>query len=87
MEDIIMRKRKQTEWDIKQNLEWLEVADFSGFYYTCGLIHHNKKEISPCHGYYYPNPMATQMMKYAKKIGYKYVDCEMPSSKNKTLAN
>lgn len=82
-----MRKRKQTEWDIKQNLEWLEVADFSGFYYSCGLIHHNKKEISPCHGYYYPNPMATQMMKYAKKIGYKYKDCEMPSSKNKTLAN
>ena len=64
-----MRKRKQTEWDIKQNLEWLEVADFSGFYYTCGLIHHNKKEVSPCHGYYYPNPMATQMMKYAKRIG------------------
>ena len=73
MEDIIMRKRKQTEWDIKQNFEWLEVADFSGFYFSCGLIDHNKRKVSPCHGSSYPHPMATQMMKYAKNMNQQFL--------------
>lgn len=53
--------------------------------YSVGLVNHNKKEVRPCHGYYYPNKCAKSLMKYALRIGYTYVDSEMPPEKNKTL--
>ena len=48
-------------------------------------VNHFKKEVSPCHGYYYPNRCAKSLMNYALKLGYTYVDSEMPSIKNNTL--
>lgn len=53
--------------------------------YSVGLINHFKKEVSPCSGYYYPNRCANGLMNCALKLGYTYVDSEMPSTKNKTL--
>ena len=53
--------------------------------YSVGLVNHFKKEVSPCHGYHYPNRCAKKLMGYALKLGYTYVDGEMPSEKNETL--
>lgn len=65
--------------------QFLTQSDFSGYKYNVGLVNHFKKTVSPCHGYYYPNSTANSLMKYALKLGYTYVDGEMPSTKNKTL--
>lgn len=56
-----------------------------GYPYSVGLIDHYKKQVSPCHGYYYPNRCAKGLMKLALKLGYTYVDDEMPAAENKTL--
>ena len=65
--------------------EFLTSTFEDGYPYSVGLVNHFKKEVSPCHGYYYPNRCAKNLMKYALKLGYTYVDSEMPSEKNKTL--
>lgn len=53
--------------------------------YTVGLVNHNKKTVSPMHGYYYPNGSSKSLMKYALKRGYEYVDPYMPEKLNKTI--
>ena len=65
--------------------EFLTSTFEDGYPYSVGLINHFKKEVSPCHGYQYPNRRAKNLMNYALKLGYTYVDSEMPSRKNKTL--
>lgn len=57
----------------------------NGYSYNVGLVNHFKKKVSPCHGYHYPNKCAKNLMNYALKLGYTYVDSGMPSEKNKTL--
>lgn len=56
-----------------------------GYTYSVGIVNHTKKEVSPCHGYHYPNRCANGLMNCALKLGYTYKDSEMPSVKNKTL--
>jgi len=53
--------------------------------YSIGLVNHFKKEVSPCHGYYWPNKYSKGLMNYAKRLGYVYKDHEMPRNLNKTL--
>ena len=53
--------------------------------YSIGLVNHFKKEVSPCHGYYWPNKSSKSLMNYAKRMGYVYKDPEMPRNLNKTL--
>lgn len=65
--------------------EFLASTSEDGYPYNVGLVNHFKKEVSPCHGYHYPNRCAKSLMNYAVKLGYTYVDSEMPSRKNKTL--
>jgi len=65
--------------------EFLTSTFEDGYPYNVGLVNHFKKEVSPCHGYYYPNRCAKGLMNCALKLGYTYVDSEMPSEKNKTL--
>lgn len=65
--------------------EFLTSTFEDGYPYSVGLVNHFKKEISPCHGYHYPNRCAKNLMNYALKLGYTYVDSEMPSKNNKTL--
>ncbi len=65
--------------------EFLTSTFEDGYPYSVGLVNHFTKEVSPCQGYYYPNRCAQNLMNYAKRMGYTYVDCEMPSEKNKTL--
>ena len=65
--------------------EFLTSTFEDGYPYNVGLVNHFKKEVSPCHGYYYPNRCAKGLMNCALKLGYTYVDSEMPSTKNKTL--
>lgn len=65
--------------------QFLTQSDFSGYKYNVGLVNHFKKTVSPCHGYYYPNSTSRSLMKYALKLGYKYVDYGMPEHINKTL--
>ena len=56
-----------------------------GYRANVGIVNHHRKEVSPCHGYHYPNRRAKSLMNYALRIGYTYVDGEMPSRVNKTL--
>lgn len=65
--------------------EFLTSTFEDGYPYSVGLVNHFKKEVSPCHGYHYPNRCAKNLMNYALRLGYTYVDSEMPSEKNKTL--
>ena len=65
--------------------EFLTSTIEDGYPYSVGLVNHFKKEVSPCHGYHYPNRRAKNLMNYALRLGYTYVDSEMPSEKNKTL--
>lgn len=65
--------------------EFLTSTFEDGYPYSVGLVNHFKKEVSPCHGYHYPNRCAKNLMNYALKLGYTYVDSEMPSKSNKTL--
>ena len=65
--------------------EFLTSTFEDGYPYNVGLVNHFKKEVSPCHGYCYPNRCAKNLMNYALRMGYTYVDSEMPSEKNKTL--
>ena len=65
--------------------EFLTSTFEDGYPYNVGLVNHFKKEVSPCHGYYYPNRCANGLMNCALKLGYTYMDSEMPSEKNKTL--
>ena len=58
-----------------------------GYPYSVGVVNHTKKEVSPCHGYYYPNRSAKHLMNYALKLGYIYKDNEMPAKLNKTIKN
>lgn len=37
-----------------------------------GTIDHTHKTVSPMHGYFYPNPISKDLMRYAKKLGYEY---------------
>lgn len=67
--------------------EFLTSTFKDGYTYNVGLVKHTKREVSPCHGYHYPNRCAKNLMKYALRIGYTYVDSEMPSTKNKTINN
>jgi len=88
--------------DDNLDCEFLTSTFEDGYPYNVGLVNHFKKEVSPCHGYYYPNRrakglrspchgyyypnrFAKGLMNYALKLGYTYVDSEMPSTKNKTL--
>lgn len=65
--------------------EFLTSTFEDGYPYNVGLVNHFKREVTPCHGYYYPNRCAKSLMNYALRMGYTYVDSEMPSEKNKTL--
>ena len=58
-----------------------------GYPYSVGVVNHAKKEVSPCHGYHYPNRCAKSLMNYAFKLGYTYEDSEMPNKLNKTIKN
>ena len=68
------------------NCEFITSTYDDEYPHAVGLIDHYKKEVRPCHGYYYPNPCAKGLMKKALSLGYTYVDSEMPSKKNKTLS-
>jgi hypothetical protein len=37
---------------------------------TVAYINHDRKEVSPCHGYFFPHPLGKASKKYAKSIGY-----------------
>ena len=65
--------------------EFLTSTFEDGYPYSVGLVNHFKKEVSPVHGYYYPNKTAKHLMNYALKLGYTYVDSSMPDKLNKTL--
>ena len=65
--------------------EFLTSTFKDDYTYNVGLVKHTKREVSPCHGYHYPNRCAKNLMKYALRIGYTYVDSEMPSAKNKRI--
>ncbi len=65
--------------------EFLTSAFEDGYPYSVGLVNHFKKEVTPCHGYHYPNRCARNLMNYASRMGYTYVDDAMPSVRNKTL--
>jgi hypothetical protein len=65
--------------------EFLTSTFEDGYPYSVGLVNHFKREVSPCHGYHYPNRCAKSLMNYALKLGYTYVDSEISSIKNKTL--
>lgn len=65
--------------------EFLTSKLSDGYRASVGFVDHYRKEVSPCHGYYYPNRRAKSLMKYALRIGYTYVDCNMPSRVNETL--
>lgn len=56
-----------------------------GYRTSVGIVNHYRKEVSPCHGYHYPNRRAKSLMNYALRMGYTYVDGNMPSRVNKTL--
>lgn len=70
--------------DGKLDCEFLTSTE-GGYPYSVGLVNHSKKEVSPCHGYHYPNKCARKLMNYAVKLGYTYVDSEMPKKINKTI--
>jgi len=38
------------------------------------VINHERKTIRPAHGYYPPHKTGKKTKKYAKKIGYEYLD-------------
>ena len=80
-------KRNKYSFNGDGNLdcEFLTSTLKDGYSYNVGLVNHFKKEVSPCHGYCYPNKCAKSLMNYALKLGYTYVDSEMPSIKNNTL--
>lgn len=80
-------KRNKYSFNGDGNLdcEFLTSTFNDGYSYSVGLVNHFKKEVSPCHGYCYPNRYAKSLMNYALKLGYTYVDSEMPSIKNNTL--
>ena len=80
-------KRNKYSFNGDGNLdcEFLTSTFNDGYSYSVGLVNHFKKEVSPCHGCCYPNRQAKSLMNYALKLGYTYVDSEMPSIKNKTL--
>lgn len=65
--------------------EFLTSTFEDGYPYDVGLVNHYNKEVRPCHGYHYPNRCAKSLMHYALRLGYIYVDSEMPAVKNKTL--
>ena len=65
----IMKLANQTIFDKYLNIQWIENDG-----YTVGKINHNKKTISPCHGYYSPHPMAKTLKSYADKINYIYIE-------------
>ena len=65
--------------------EFLTSKLSDGYRASVGIVNHNKKEVSPCHGYHYPNRRAKSLMNYALRMGYTYVDGNMPSRVNKTL--
>ena len=65
--------------------EFLTSTFEDGYPYSVGLVNHFSKEVSPCHGYYYPNRCANNLMNYALRMGYTYVDSEMPKKLNKTI--
>ena len=71
--------------DGNMDCEFLTSTFEDGYPYSVGLVNHFSKEVSPCHGYYYPNRCAKNLMNYALRIGYTYVDCEMPKKLNKTI--
>lgn len=67
------------------NTEFLTSTFEDGYPYVVGFVNHYKKEVSPVHGYHYPNRCAKSLMNYALRMGYTYVDSEMPKKLNKTL--
>lgn len=69
----------------KVECEFLTSTFEDGYPYSVGLVDHYHKTVSPCHGYYYPNRCATNLMKYALRLGYLYMDSEMPKKLNKTI--
>lgn len=79
----MLKKGSKYSFNGDGNLDCEFLTD--GNSYSVGLVNHFKKEVSPCHGYHYPNKCANKLMRYALKLGYTYVDGEMPSTKNKTL--
>lgn len=71
--------------DDNLDCEFLTSTFDDGYPYNVGLVNHFKKEVRPCHGYCYPNRCAKNLMNYALKLGYAYIDSEIPSTKNNTL--
>ena len=45
--------------------------------YSTGMIDHDKKTVSPIHGYYHPHPESKRLASYAKRLGYKHNDPEL----------
>lgn len=53
--------------------EW--IVDWSLFFenwiYTA-IIHHDTKEVRPCHGYFVPHPIGIRNRAIAKRLGYTF---------------
>ena len=64
-----MELANQTIFDKYLNIQWIEDNG-----YTVGKIRHDKKTVSPFHGYYSPHPMAKKLNMYADKINYTYIE-------------
>lgn len=53
--------------------------------WSVGMVNTETKSVCPCHGWHYPNPTSKALMKYAKKLGYRFYDYAMPNKVNKTI--
>lgn len=78
-------KKYSSKGDGNLDCQFLTSTFEDGYPYSVGLVDHSKKKVSPCHGYYYPNRCAMHLMRYALRLGYTYVDDEMPTKLNKTI--
>lgn len=72
-----------------QNLEWIKIPDDGWFDggMSCGIIDHEKKTVTPCHGYYFPNPKSSVLRNIAKNLGYQYNDEEFEKYMQKKQNN
>lgn len=63
-------KRNKYSFNGDGNLdcEFLTSTFNDGYSYSVGLVNHFKKEVSPCHGYCYPNRYAKSLMNYALNL-------------------
>lgn len=74
---------------VVQNLEWIKIPDDGWFDggMSCGIIDHEKKTVTPCHGYYFPNPKSSVLRNIAKSLGYQYNDEEFEKYMQKKQNN